>query len=284
MVIRSLSATPIRVQLELENTPSNVTLVRSLIAALAEIIGLGSDLSTRLCTAVSEAANNAVLHAYSDGSGPIRVSIVADADAVDVRVTDHGHGMQPALPSPNRMGVGLSVIMAVADRAEIVSRPDEGVEVRLRFLRESDVPMPGGESAHSPQRTLAGGHEGDIVVSLEPRAALAPILGNLSAAVAAQHWFRTERIVALGEVTDTLSEVATMADDAQTVGFAITAAGRSLDLTLGPLQVGAGLKTQASKDRSGAPLGGLLDDLSVEAVADDGEFVTVRVSDPGRGG
>jgi anti-sigma regulatory factor (Ser/Thr protein kinase) len=83
--------------------------------------------------AITEAATNAVLHAYRDGAaGPMRVVACAREDGLLVVVRDYGCGMQPNPDSPG-LGLGLSVIGAVAKEMNI-ERPDGGgTRIRIHF-------------------------------------------------------------------------------------------------------------------------------------------------------
>jgi serine/threonine-protein kinase RsbW len=83
--------------------------------------------------AITEAATNAVLHAYRDGPpGTMRVVACAREDGLVVVVRDYGCGMQPNPDSPG-LGLGLSVIGAVAHEMNI-ERPDEGgTRIRIHF-------------------------------------------------------------------------------------------------------------------------------------------------------
>jgi serine/threonine-protein kinase RsbW/stage II sporulation protein AB (anti-sigma F factor) len=83
--------------------------------------------------AVTEAATNAVIHAYRDGaSGDMRVVACARPDGLVVVVRDYGCGMQPNPNSPGP-GLGLSVIGAVAREMNIERPDDGGTRVRIHF-------------------------------------------------------------------------------------------------------------------------------------------------------
>jgi serine/threonine-protein kinase RsbW/stage II sporulation protein AB (anti-sigma F factor) len=83
--------------------------------------------------AITEAATNAVLHAYRDGtSGSMRVVACAREDGLLVVVRDYGCGMQPNPDSPG-LGLGLSVIGALAKEMHIERPDDGGTRIRIHF-------------------------------------------------------------------------------------------------------------------------------------------------------
>ncbi len=84
---------PASVRLELENRPENVALVRAALTGLAEAAEFDEELTTDLKTAVSEACNNVVLHAYEGGPGPMYVTVILGPELIDVVVTDRGTGI-----------------------------------------------------------------------------------------------------------------------------------------------------------------------------------------------
>ena len=77
--------------------------------------------------ACSEAAANAMEHAYGRREGPVEVRGRHERDRVIVSVCDSGRWRPPR---EDERGRGLSVIDAMMDRVEILKRPD-GTEVRM---------------------------------------------------------------------------------------------------------------------------------------------------------
>ena len=110
-----------KVRLELESRPEYLTLVRGALSGIGEALAFDPELLDDLKTAVSEACNNVVLHAYRDSPGPLSVEVLVGRDRVEAAVHDRGSGIHGvALAMEGRMGVGLAVISALADRAERV--------------------------------------------------------------------------------------------------------------------------------------------------------------------
>ena len=94
--------------------------------------GADEHMVTRIALAVSEAATNAVLHAFPDAPGSVRVSVRHAGDAIDVIVADDGIGLTPRADSPG-LGLGLGLIAEVTDDLRIRTPPHGGTEIRMRF-------------------------------------------------------------------------------------------------------------------------------------------------------
>jgi serine/threonine-protein kinase RsbW len=134
------SDSPMRVRLELESVAGSVALVRSVIRTVARAADLDRDLVDDLRTAVSEACNNVVLHAYPTESGPLIFSLAIHADSVEAVVRDRGCGITPGSIRNRGLGMGVAVINTLADRAEFESERGSGTEVRMLFRRPMLVP------------------------------------------------------------------------------------------------------------------------------------------------
>ena len=65
------------VRLELTSRPEAARLVRSMSTAAGEALGFDPELLSDVNTAVTEACNNVILHAYSGGPGPLTVELRA---------------------------------------------------------------------------------------------------------------------------------------------------------------------------------------------------------------
>jgi anti-sigma regulatory factor (Ser/Thr protein kinase) len=115
-------------------TPESVGDIRNAIAQLAQSGGFHEEKVEAIRLAVSEAATNAVLHAYSDHSGTITVSAEIEAGGVlRVLIADEGRGMLPHRESDG-LGLGLPIITTMADHVDITSPIGKpGTEVHMRF-------------------------------------------------------------------------------------------------------------------------------------------------------
>ena len=83
--------------------------------------------------AVSEAATNAIVHAYRGRDGEIRARVTVTREELVVVIADRGPGMLPRTDSPG-LGLGLPTITTVSDRLEVVSE-GEGCELHIAFRR-----------------------------------------------------------------------------------------------------------------------------------------------------
>jgi anti-sigma regulatory factor (Ser/Thr protein kinase) len=239
-----VTARPATLNLRLISRPDSAGLARAALGGLAAPFALRPELVNDLKTAISEACNNAVEHAYRGRSGAIAVHVDVGLEVVNVSVRDWGGGFQRLAPAGERLRVGLPMINALADRAEFLTAPSSGTEVRMGFDIGHDPRRDGllarvEESedleAWSPwRRALAG----DVVVTLLPAELLSGVLEPLSNALAARARFALERDVFL--VTRAISAHVMSVASSGRVSLALSAGEHQIDLTIGPLSAGAG--------------------------------------------
>lgn len=122
-----------KLRIQVESRPECLALVRRALVAFADAVAIDGDLLGDIETAVSEACNNVVLHAYDAPPGPMIVSLVATETAIEARVEDCGGGFRNASAIRHSTGIGLAVISALADQAEFRSIDGAGTHVRMRF-------------------------------------------------------------------------------------------------------------------------------------------------------
>ena len=70
------------VRLELTSRPEAARLVRSMSSAAGEALGFDPELLADVNTAVTEACNNVIVHAYRDWPGPMAVEIAVRPEGV----------------------------------------------------------------------------------------------------------------------------------------------------------------------------------------------------------
>jgi serine/threonine-protein kinase RsbW len=272
-----MSAAP-DMRLVLSNRPENVALVRQALGGLAVSVGIHESLLADMKTAVSEACNNVVLHAYADEGGPLEVFVCPDAHEIAVVVCDECTGIQPREPEPEAAmhGVGLSLIQALTEKVEFVGGADQGTEVRMTFRSERALDL-NGDGAR-------GGAEldpppGDTVVSASGRL-VAPVLGSVIAVLAARAGFSVERLSEAQIVTDAIAAHAVDAFPCRHVHAAIDTADRRLELRVGPLVDGGGDRLVASSAVGGLTpvLERLTDEMAIER-RDGGEDLRLAIVD-----
>ena len=233
------------IRLELQSRPESLTLVRAMLAGLATPLALDPELLGDVKTAVSEACNNVVIHAYPDQPGPLRVDLALD-----------GGGIGRTAPAEGPMSVGLALIRTLAEHAEVRDAPGGGTEVRMTFARQDSVAPP-PPTAPASSVGLEPQLHGDVVVTLYPVTLLSGLLTDAISAYA-------ETAAARGELS-----------------FAIRAVNRRLELTVAPFRAGSGarLESDAAADPAWAPLVLLADELVSEPMG-SGELLRVLVVDP----
>jgi serine/threonine-protein kinase RsbW len=274
------------VRLELDSRPETLTLVRGVLAGVAELIGLDPELLDDLKTAVSEACNNVVMHAYEGETGPLTVRMYIEPEAIEVVVQDEGLGLPPLAPADETIrGVGLSVIRALAEQAEFRVGPDGGTEVKMTFAGQRD----GKPLFHLPSQAGPDDHEadwltGDAVVSLSPISLLAGVLGRVARALAARARFSLDRFSDVYLVTDAIAAHAGRSAQGARMSFAISTDAQRLELTIGPFAAGSGsqLRHEAPDYSAGSALTMLSDELDVR-LQDGGEVLHVVMIDRRRG-
>ena len=144
-----------RIRLELDSHPECAALVRGVLGAFGDSVALDRRLLDDAATAISEACNNVVLHAYDGGPGPLTVSFAITPAGLEAVVSDRGGGLREAPGTNGSLRLGLAVIAALADRAEFSSAADVGTEVRMVFAeRDRELPAP-DLPLEAPPRVLA---------------------------------------------------------------------------------------------------------------------------------
>ena len=238
---RTLIAELPNVRLNLANQPENVSLVREALTGLAETIDLDRNDLNDIRTAVTEACNNVVLHAYEGEEGPLEVEVCAPPGAIEVVVRDHGTGIQPRIATADDVppGLGLPVIQALAHRVEYARTPGSGTEVRMEFAAPGaqalePAPKDTTESPAIAQADLATTTQ----VTVAPAGLAHSILPRLLGLLAARADFTTDRISDTQLVADALIAHAPTAISAHHLTVTIDVQPHDLKLHVGPLRAG----------------------------------------------
>ena len=229
------------VRLDLDSRPETLTLVRGALGGVADQLALDPELLDDLKTAVSEACNNVVMHAYDeDDPGPLEVLLYARNDGIEVLIRDQGSGIPAVAPSDDRLqGVGLPVIRALTQESQFRPGPDGGTEVRMLFAGERDGKRLFTEPAKAaPEQGWTEGLSGDAVVSLSPVSFVGGVLGRLARALAAKARFSLDRFSDVYLVTDAIAAHAARSASGERISFGISTDVRRLELTIGPFRDG----------------------------------------------
>lgn len=267
------------IRLQLQSLPASVTLVRAMLSGIGERFELDPELTDDLKTAVSEACNNVVLHAYPGGAGPLDVELDVDRDALRISVIDSGEGIRHVAATDDRMGVGLAVISALADRAEFQSLPEGGTAVRMSFGargRPISVHGDGGD-----RLVEALDLQGDVRITVVPVGLLGDVLGRVARAIAAGAHFSLDRFSDLYLITDELGAHARTAAAGSEIGAALCSASGRLEITAGPFVRGTGEELSGGRGSTAFSFTKLVNELQVESYG-DGELLHVTVVDARR--
>jgi anti-sigma regulatory factor (Ser/Thr protein kinase) len=269
--------------LNLSNRPENVLVVRQALTGVAESRGLDAVESNDLNTAVTEASNNVVQHAYEGEEGPLEVEIYAQAGAIMVVVRDHGVGIRPHAEEGEEAhaGIGLPVIHALTQSVEFKNLPGGGTEVRMRFAAARADALEllsddGAEQSHGPV-----GHKlasTTVELTLAPSVVAQAVLPRVLSALAARAHFSTDRISDLQLVADTLVANSRDSLSGGRLEIAVSLAPRDLELHIGPLRTGSArrLVESAIADGVGPVVERLADDHRV-STSNSSEMLALRL-------
>jgi anti-sigma regulatory factor (Ser/Thr protein kinase) len=278
------------VSLRLPARPENVAVVRQALTGLGDAYDLDPELLGDIKTAVTEACNNVVLHAYPDGDGLVEIEADSDGEYTDVVVRDFGAGIQPrGFTEERSLGLGLPLIATLSSRFEIRGGgPDSGIEVDMTFSAEDArerreraglVREPVDHPFDAPR--AAG-------LMIQPGPLVASVASRVTAILAARADFPLDRLADAVLVSDAISAHASDYISGSDVGLVIEDGDGTLDFRVGPLHEGGGqsLLQQMEVPGLGHSLERLVDEVKVErgdgvpgtaeSVA-DAEFLSLRI-------
>jgi serine/threonine-protein kinase RsbW len=129
------STGPAPVIVSVPASPASIGIVRQAVTGVADLIDMPAPLQDDVRVAVTEAVTNAVIHAYPDGGGRVRVDMWPDTGTMTVVVSDHGCGIVPSVDRMNSgLGLGLRLIAALASSVSITANSDgSGTQVGMIF-------------------------------------------------------------------------------------------------------------------------------------------------------
>jgi anti-sigma regulatory factor (Ser/Thr protein kinase) len=243
------------VRLGLPNRPENVLVIRQALTGLADVLALDAIETNDLNTAVTEASNNVVMHAYEGEEGPLEMEAFVAGDALAVVVRDRGVGMRQH--DGEGTGMGLAVIDALVTRVAYSEPSGGGTEVHMEFPLPREVALeapPAGEAAENGAPLRTPGANGAVELQLAPPALARAILPRVLSALAARAHFSTDRIADVRTVADVLAANAGESLYGSHLAVGVTTSPRNLELRVGPLRTGHGESLIAAAADGLAPL------------------------------
>jgi stage II sporulation protein AB (anti-sigma F factor) len=265
--------------------PANVALIRHTLAGVLERLPLRPERRNEIQVAVTEAATNAVVHAYGGGEGPLEMTATARAPWLVVSIRDAGRGIHPAAHREHgdpTVGFGLPFIETLSDAMRVEGGPG-GTTVDLAFALE------GEERGEQPAWPGAGGTlpasaPGRVELALGPHHDRGAIAGRTLALLAARAHFPVDRLAEARELAATLVRSMNDRMPREVIDVEVDEREGGLEVRVGPVIPGRmnGLLTAAG-ERIGRLAGGR---ARVERSA-EGEHLVLRLEggeeEPGGG-
>ena len=106
-------------------------MLRHEMTEIAADCGMDADAIADVRLAVTEAATNAVMHAYADAAGELAVTAALQDSELEIVIGDTGPGFVERVDSPG-MGAGLPLIATVTQRLRIISHSG-GTDIHMTF-------------------------------------------------------------------------------------------------------------------------------------------------------
>ena len=129
------------IKLEFPSKSVNESYARSAVAAFAAQMDPTLEELGDIRTAVSEAVTNAIVHAYPDGIGTIRIKArILEEDKLEIVVSDKGRGipnleqaMEPLYTTggEERSGMGFTIMESFTDKLKVRSALGRGTTVTM---------------------------------------------------------------------------------------------------------------------------------------------------------
>jgi len=265
------------VRLQLLNTPENVVLVREMLTGLAEATRIEKGDLNDIRTAVTEACNNVVLHAYGGNPGPMEVEVGLASGSIGVLVRDRGAGIgdrgsahgfdlayERALGADEEgevpaAGIGLHVIETLAQEVSFGRPPRGGTEVRMRFAPVLGALEPGAAKC-APASPEPSPSPTTVKLSIAPLPLARTILPRLVSSLAARAHFSTDRISDVQLLADALASHTVEALTEDRLDVEIGAGRRALELHIAPLRDGSAQRLLEDSELEG--LGSIVEKLT----------------------
>lgn len=268
-------------RLRLSNRPENVMLVRQVLTGIGEAVELPAMELNDISTAVTEACNNVVLHAYGGQQGPLEIDVHLLQDEIKVVVRDDGVGVPPeSRPSQETAGLGIAVIKALAARAQFRADPAHGTEVEMTFRADPALVGEPGAKLPAPAENDLGA---TVELALAPASLIATVLPRLLSVLAARAHFKTDRIADVQLLADALAAAVPSSIAGSYLSIAVSVGPHDLELRIAPLRGGRSEQLMLDAALEGlAPVIGKLTDrhtVTSHDQASDAETLALRLLD-----
>jgi serine/threonine-protein kinase RsbW len=263
-------------QMALPAKAENVAVVRHALAGLGERLGMDETSVADLKTVVTEAAMNAVVHAYpGDEVGLLSVSAVPEDEGLTVVVRDYGGGIRPRpdLDRPS-LRIGLTLIAALSSSFEISGGVGRGTTIRMHVLLESKEPeaaSPGTDPQGAPVPE-------ETEVRVGPPELVGPVISRVLAALVARQEIGVDRLSDAMLLTDAISARAPEGFTDGHVALSIADRSDGVVMRVGPMIEGAAERVREGLElpKVGS-LESLADELGIEH-DEAGEYLVVAIS------
>jgi serine/threonine-protein kinase RsbW len=268
------------VRLQLANTPENVVLVREMLSGVAETLGLGKSDLNDIRTAVTEACNNVVLHAYEGNRGPMEIDVHVASREVRIFVRDRGSGIQsPKEADDSPEGIGLHVIHTLAHGVQFGEVAGGGTEVCMEFVLPS-VSVLEYSYEQAPATLALAQRSSTAMLSIAPITLARTVLPRLVSALAARAHFSTDRISDAQLLADALVAHAHDALEGDLLRVGMHVEPRAIELRIAPLTAGRAQQLIGDSELDG--LGRVIEKLAdhrLVTTADSYEMLTLGLID-----
>lgn len=186
-------------EMTLAAEPESIPVARRAVAAMLERRQIRPELAGDISTALSEAAMNAVLHAYPEGGGEFQMRATLNSSRLDLEVRDWGSGVRPRLEgSAPGLRIGLALISAVSDEFELRSGPRTGTQIKVSFDLERD------REPEAPKQQPPARQERETVMSVVSDDGIAPSVASALAMLAGQVDLSVDRVADVQVLGDLL--------------------------------------------------------------------------------
>jgi PAS domain S-box-containing protein len=128
LALAPIQLAPGPLKLTLPADPFALSSLRRALRRWLTQCGASDDENHQVVLACNEAVSNAIEHAYGPGDGSVVMNAALSEGEVSITVRDYGRWREPR--GENR-GRGLSLMEAVMDSVSVVTKTNEGTEVRM---------------------------------------------------------------------------------------------------------------------------------------------------------